>query len=88
MAARSDGPPSPFEARRKRGSHLRVTARIFPLTFLMNPANPASCSLIMSRVVWSVSSSVAASNFCGAKVTITSGRPKISASIETRHWRR
>ena len=31
---------------------------------------------------------VASSNFCGAKVTITSGRPKISASIEMRHWRR
>jgi hypothetical protein len=56
------GTPHPFEPvemteqpspSRGEGAitHTALAVSYSPLTFLMNPANAASCSLIMSRVV-------------------------------------
>ena len=60
--------------------------RIYPFTMRMNFSKPASCALTMSIAVWSLSSRVAASNFCAAKLTITSGRPNQWTSSEISDW--
>ena len=62
--------------------------QFLPVCWRTNFSNASSCSLTMSLVAWSVSSSEPSANFLAEKFTNTSGRISITDSTEVRHWRR
>ena len=62
--------------------------QFLPVCLRTNFSNASSCSLTMSLVAWSVSSSEPSANFLAEKFTNTSGRISITASTAVRHWRR
>src|SRR5262249_34266248 len=71
------------------GATAREPRHVYlPVCLRTSFSNASSCSLTMSLVAWSVSSSDFSSNFLAANVTNTSGRISTTHSIEVRHWRR